>query len=1220
MATVSNSSTQKKYAEFDEYVAFQLQKTRKSIKTTDILTAIGGVVAALIGYLLVFVVLDHWAVDGGFGYAARVGLLLALIVSTVGWIVWKVVLPYRRSVTGLFAARAIEKSSPEFESNLLNLVDLKRAGRDVSASILTTMEKRAAVSLAHVDIDHAVDRRPLMRVSYALLIVVVGMCLYTVFSPKKISPSIWRALFPAADVEVATRTEFLDVKPGDADVLARTQLEVTVDLLGEAPEQVTLFYTTNDHRFVGEPITLRQADEDIKRFHGIIVGENGRGVLQDLTYYIVAGDARTREYNVTVIQPPSAEVLEITYDYPAYMGLESKTQRSAHIDVWEGTRVNFRAKANMPLKNAWLLFSDTEDISEKGVEIRLALTNEVKLRIPEPHQLAIRDDGTYAHFYRIQCENERGDVTPEPTLYNIKIRRDLPPEVPILLPTGDLEAAANAIIPLTIHAHDPDFLLRKLFLRVEKDGKRISDQTIFDGRQPSVRTSLDFELETLNLKPGDKITYWIQAQDNKHIKTESNNDPKPNHTNTPKQNITIVDAVSEEQAKKDFEEARQEQQEKLDEAREDRNEEAADQPEPQNDDVADDKSPEPNEDAPQDGAEDKPKDGDGQSDDETEGNDSKTEKTGDGDKEGNDSASGSKSGKKEEGEDDGGESAEKLSPDGEDDSEVLKKLIERQQKEESKKQEPSSDKNDSADPGDKSKDNNKNRDNSENKNSGDSENPANDGKKPTDPKTDSSGDEKKGDEKKGDDSKGDDSKGDDKKGGDDGSPNDSPPSESKKPAADDTNSKGSQKRDSTKDDPAAKKPANGEVEGDKKPADKSPDANQKKTSGDEKNKETPNDDPTKSKNKLDKKDDGKDDKNSAKHDGDAKTKKDGSPNESKKKDEKESDDAKLKNSKKDGAKNPDSRPADSGKKKSDRERSKRDDKQPNAGNDPMYGDPKKQKTKEPAGGETGQSKQNDKGSPSEKKGAGEDSKDSGDAKPSDTPKDGKSGGKGSDKKSQKAGGKPGGEKSSNGGKKPEKGKQDGSGTGGNASENSNATPGKSSSDGASEGNGGVDDASGNGTPQAGNPNSKVADGNGKSEAPADGDEANLEYKKKAANLVLKRLKDEMERGEVDAELLKELGWTKNDMKRFVDRLQDQLKTPAADDNSRDSKARKRQFEEMLKNLNLGTKGSRRVDSRKGKRSTGGAAVRRLPVAAEYREAFEIYTKSQSKRTKKSGKK
>ena len=72
MATVSDK-TQHSYADADEFIQYQLEKARRRIKATDLLTA--GVLAGLllVGYVLTFTLLDHWVIDGGFGAWTRAG-------------------------------------------------------------------------------------------------------------------------------------------------------------------------------------------------------------------------------------------------------------------------------------------------------------------------------------------------------------------------------------------------------------------------------------------------------------------------------------------------------------------------------------------------------------------------------------------------------------------------------------------------------------------------------------------------------------------------------------------------------------------------------------------------------------------------------------------------------------------------------------------------------------------------------------------------------------------------------------------------------------------------------------------------------------------------------------------------------------------------------------------------------------------------------------------
>ena len=289
MATSSDQVHGQEYVDFDEYIDIQLRKTGSTIKTTDVLTAVVGILTLVTLYLLLFVICDHWLVPGGFGPVFR-GIMLAIVGSAAcGWLVVKVVVPWRRRVSGLYAASTIEKASPALKSSLLNLVDISRSGYEVSPEIYHSIERRAALALTHVDVNEAVDRRSLLRLSNVLLAVVVLFCLYWIFSPKNPATSLWRAMVPSADVGVATRTEIFNVRPGDKDVLARSQLEVTADIRGEVPAQTFLYFTTADRKFVDERIEMRLENESTRKFRCVLTGDNGGGILQNMTYRIVAG-------------------------------------------------------------------------------------------------------------------------------------------------------------------------------------------------------------------------------------------------------------------------------------------------------------------------------------------------------------------------------------------------------------------------------------------------------------------------------------------------------------------------------------------------------------------------------------------------------------------------------------------------------------------------------------------------------------------------------------------------------------------------------------------------------------------------------------------------------------------------------------------------------------------------------------------------------------------
>ncbi|MGE3317230.1 MAG: hypothetical protein AB7O26_19095, partial [Planctomycetaceae bacterium] len=142
---------------------------------------------------------------------------------------------------------------------------------------------------------------------------------------------------------------------------------------------------------------------------------------------------------------------------------------------------------------------------------------------------------------------------------------------------------------------------------------------------------------------------------------------------------------------------------------------------------------------------------------------------------------------------------------------------------------------------------------------------------------------------------------------------------------------------------------------------------------------------------------------------------------------------------------------------------------------------------------------------------------------------------------------------------------------------------------------------------------KGTKGKGEGETPpeAHADEADLEAAKKATNLVLRKLEDDLKRGEVDPKLLEELGWTKEQMQKFTEQLKKQLNAQELDDSAA-ARARQRQFEETLKSLNFRAKGTRRSGADVKKRATDEVGPRRTPPPAEYREYYEAFTRSLSK--------
>ena len=121
-------------------------------------------------------------------------------------------------------------------------------------------------------------------------------------------------------------------------------------------------------------------------------------------------------------------------------------------------------------------------------------------------------------------------------------------------------------------------------------------------------------------------------------------------------------------------------------------------------------------------------------------------------------------------------------------------------------------------------------------------------------------------------------------------------------------------------------------------------------------------------------------------------------------------------------------------------------------------------------------------------------------------------------------------------------------------------------------------------------------------------QANVDYARKATDLMLNRLQGQLSRGKMDEKLLKDLGWTKDEVRRFVDRMRRQMQSEQGG-NSPADEARRLQLLETLKSLDL--RQGPKARSGRGLQKVGGDEIesRRSTPPAEYKEQYDAFTRS-----------
>ncbi len=517
-----------KFIEYDRFIDTTLRKTRRQVRNVDIAGSLLLLAAGTLAYFFLVALADHWVIPGGLGTTLRYSLLTIYLVGAAAY-GWRSILPLLiRRINPVYAAHSIETSKPGLKNSLVNFLLLRANPAGLTQNVYEAIEEQAATNLAKVPAEGAVDHSKLIRIGYLFLAVLVVAALYKIVSPKDPLRSVGRVVLPWADIDPATRVRIVGLEPGDTTVFRGQAVTVKAEIQGLPDDgPVTLHYTTADGQLVGRAIAMKVPSAGY--LYECQLPDGKEGIQQDVTYQVVAGDAVSRGYRLTMQAAPTIVVESVDYRYPDYTGLVSQTtDHQADIKGIEGTQVTIHAMANQPIKQALIDFdcngSDDQQMTFQDRQASVTFT------------LALAEDRkTPAHAsYQLKFTNTDGQASVQPIRHQIEVTPDLAPEVQFLAPkTNEVEVPLNSALALEITAGDPDYALSAVTLAGTLRGRPLVKQPLLD----EVRTGQfvakpRLSPKKLGLAVGDVLEYWAWAEDNKS--------PQPNHVETAHRKLRVV--------------------------------------------------------------------------------------------------------------------------------------------------------------------------------------------------------------------------------------------------------------------------------------------------------------------------------------------------------------------------------------------------------------------------------------------------------------------------------------------------------------------------------------------------------------------------------------------------------------------------------------------------------------------------------------------------------
>jgi len=490
-------ATVKQYKAYDE-VLNRVNDVRMRATLCRVLDGVLGAVA-IVGLVLLAVTATQAA--GRFGASGREALRVVLVAGALvaaGRLALRV---FRRQWTDEQAARFIETHVPEAGNSLINVVQLVREGDRWSPLLLDRAMTEASASVRHADLLRAVSWR---RAAWLAVAAAVGAAMLVGFScglPGEFSSALGQILHPYTYVPTRTGV-VLSVSPGNVELVRGDPLRVEArfDNPGAGQVSVSLFVAGNGD---GRERRLSMSPTDGSRAaYACELPE----VNRPLVYRVEAGRSQSESFEVTIREKPVVAELTVSYDYPAYTGLEPRIEAGAtgRIRVPVGTNVGLTVATSGPVDGCTLHFATRRDLV---------------CRLEGPERRAwhaawqvLQDDS-----YQIEMATAVSPPAGNEVEYTVEAIADQPPTVAFPLPGREVRAPPGGKVKVLIKATD-DYGFRSVRLFVHPEQAPTSAPVrSWQGTAVAGRKSLTLDAEIAvpaDAALGSVLEYVAEATDN----------------------------------------------------------------------------------------------------------------------------------------------------------------------------------------------------------------------------------------------------------------------------------------------------------------------------------------------------------------------------------------------------------------------------------------------------------------------------------------------------------------------------------------------------------------------------------------------------------------------------------------------------------------------------------------------------------------------------------
>lgn len=445
-----------------------------------------------------------------------VWLKVSLLVLTGGVAVY---LFGRLAVARLFGgtvdqvAVSLEQKHPELKGRLVAALQFSRMKQTYgySAELMQATLRQAMERSQVVNFNEYVSLFSLWRSTRWLgAAAVVALALLAVV-PGLYSHSL--AVYSNPTTEIAPPLGYSVVpQPGSTEAVKYRDVTIGAAIFGMGlPDDARIF-----HRLAGGSWQVTRIDLADTRHYlqeggdSVAVSTTLRQVNKSFDYYVEAGRVTTEVQRIDVVDRPRVTGMKISVFPPKYTGLSPTIidENTGSFSAIVGSRVSMQIETNLPVVKGELVFRDTAlgnlplDVSEQFLETSLKVDQ--------------------SRSYHVALRDHLGEENPDPIEYHVTAIPDEYPSVDVLVPGFNVNLTDEMVLPLKVRIYD-DFGFSSLVLKykVVSQGRASDENVMVLHFSDRIKTEGDIEftwdLDPLNLFPGDYVVYQFEVADNDNV-------------------------------------------------------------------------------------------------------------------------------------------------------------------------------------------------------------------------------------------------------------------------------------------------------------------------------------------------------------------------------------------------------------------------------------------------------------------------------------------------------------------------------------------------------------------------------------------------------------------------------------------------------------------------------------------------------------------------------